>query len=114
MNTNLPPRLQSEQTQQQQAYYQKMEAQMARWRADIVTLEAEMAQADVAEQLALQKQLDALKTKVAQAEERLDKMKDVTGDAWTELQAKVDGMQQEIAEFVEQAQHQLHPSETRS
>lgn len=108
MDTNLPPRLQSDLTQQRQAYHQEIEAQLARWRADIATMEADMAGASLKHQITLQKYLTDLKAKLTQAEIQVDELKEKTGDAWTELQTDIDDLQQDISESVDQAQKEFH------
>jgi chromosome segregation ATPase len=108
MSTNLPPRLQSDLTRQRQAYHQELEAQLGRWRADIATMEAEMsAGASVQDQVALQQQLTNIKAKLERAKERLDKMKDTTGDAWAELQTDVANIHQNVSNSVDQAQKEF-------
>ena len=105
MKASLPPRLQSDLTQQRQAYHQEIEAQLARWRADIATMEAETAGKN---QVDLQQRLIDLKSKLKRAETRLDKMKETTGDAWAELQTEIDDLRQAISDSVEQAQKEFH------
>lgn len=73
-----------------------------------------MAQANVSEQMALQQQIGTLNTKLDQAEEQLDEMKDATGDAWDEHQASVNALHKQLADAVENAQQTLHLSGTRS
>ena len=108
MKTNLPPRLQSDITRQQKAYHQEMEAQLARWRADIATMEAEMsAGASVQAQIALQQKLTKLKAQLEQAEKRLSKMTQVTGNAWAELQTEVADSHQTLTTAVDQAQKEF-------
>lgn len=104
MRAGLPSRMQSELTQQREAYQQKIEAQMARWRADVATMEADLTEATVSDQISLQQQIADLKAKLARAEERLDQMKETTGDAWVELQTEVDDLQQQISKSFNQIQ----------
>lgn len=108
MRAGLPSHMQSELTQQREAYQQKIEAQMARWRADVATIEADLTEASVSDQISLQQQMADLKAKLARAEERLDQMKETTGDAWVELQTEVDDLQQEISKSLNQIQKEFH------
>lgn len=114
MDTMLHLRFQSERTKQRRAYYQKNEAQLARWRADLLALEANMAEASVNEQMVIQQQIRSLKEKLAQAEERLDDMKEATGDTWAKLQISVDTLQEELADSVDEAQQMVTLSGIRS
>jgi len=107
LQAGLPTYLQSDLSRQRQAYQQKMEAQLARWRADILTLEAQLNEAQTSEKIALQEQLAALKTKMQHAAERLEKLKEATGDAWAEIQTDIDDIWQELSQAVEQAQKEI-------
>lgn len=104
MRAGLPPRMQSDVTQQREAYQQEIEAQMARWRADVAKMEADLTGATVSDQISLQQQIAELKAKLTKANKRLAKMKETSGDAWVELQTEVDDLQQEISESMDQAQ----------
>lgn len=107
LQAGLPTYLQSDLSRQRQAYQQKMEAQLARWRADILTLEAELNEAQTSEKIALQEQLATLKTKMQHAAERLDNLKESTGDAWAEIQTDIDDIWEELSQAVELVQKEI-------
>jgi uncharacterized coiled-coil DUF342 family protein len=86
-----------------EAYQQKLEAQLAEWKADINKMKAKADKADADTQLEYYKRIEELRSKQESAQEKLEELKEASGDAWEELKAGVELALGSLGEAVKSA-----------
>jgi len=72
------------------AYVQKLKAKMDEWNAEIDRIEAKADQADAESKIEYEKQLEDLRAKRRDLEEKIAKLQQAGDDAWEDLKAGID------------------------
>ncbi len=85
------------------AYQQKMEAQLKEWDALIDQLRARAEQANAEAKIEYMNRVEELQGKRNTLQEKLDKMKNSSGDAWKDLKAGVENAFSDLKISVESA-----------
>ncbi|MES2917996.1 MAG: coiled coil domain-containing protein [Pseudomonadota bacterium] len=75
---------------EQSLHTQKFKAQLDEWKADIDKLKARATGASIDVQLDVQKKVDTLDAKMADAHAKLDQLSAAGADAWDDLKANVE------------------------
>lgn len=73
-----------------QSYIEKVQARLNKWDAEIEKLKAQAANASGDALFTCQEQIDELKERQAEAQTRLDNMRDSGDDAWEDLKEGVE------------------------
>jgi predicted nuclease with TOPRIM domain len=73
-----------------QAYADKMDAQLRQWQAKIDALQAKADQAEAEQKIRYHEQIELLRTKQQQLEEKLEQLRSAGADAWEELKGGVE------------------------
>ncbi len=68
--------------EQRKAYENKLQAQLALWKADIDVLQAKAGRAEVSAKIQYDKVIDSLQRTHAEADQRLRSLQDVGDEAW--------------------------------
>ena len=71
-------------------YKQKMQAQLDEWEAEVDRFKAKASGASANVQLELNKEINALKGKIAQGKTKLAEIADASEDAWESIKEGVD------------------------
>jgi DNA anti-recombination protein RmuC len=78
------------------AYVERLKAQLDDWNAQIDKLEARARQADAETRVEYEKQIEALRSRRDDMQNRLEDLRDAAGDAWRDLQKGADDAWEEI------------------
>lgn len=81
-----------------EAYQQKLQAQLAGWRADIDKLKAKADEAGADAKIKLNRQAEDLQSKLDAAESKLDELGDASEDAWEAMKSGVENSFHEAGE----------------
>jgi chromosome segregation ATPase len=87
----------------QEAYREKMEAQLREWEADIARLQAKADQAKAEAKIEYYQQIEALRTKKAVAHQKLQELQETSEDAWEELKAGIENTWDDLRHAVTNA-----------
>ena len=85
------------------AYVKKIQAKLAEWNAEIDKLEAKIDQADAEGRAALQKQIEMLRAKRGETEEKLEQVKQAGGEAWKDVKVGLEVSARAMGEAVKSA-----------
>jgi len=89
------------------AYIEEKEKQLDYWRKDIETLAAEAREADKETKLAYEAQLAKVRAYQREAEGRLERLKEASDEAWSELQSGVSEAWHDLEPALDEAQDKL-------
>jgi len=85
------------------AYVKKIQAKLDEWNAEIDKLEAKVDQADAEGRAALQKQIESLRGKRKETEEKLEEVKQTSGEAWKDVKVGLEVSARAMGEAVKSA-----------
>lgn len=88
----------------QEAYKQKMSAQLKEWDAQINLLEAKVENAEADMKVRAARELQELRAKQHAASERLKELGKASGEAWDQLKATTDKIWEDLKTGVADAQ----------
>lgn len=88
----------------EEAYRQKMAAQLKQWSAEIDLLEARAENAGADMKVRHAEQLDRLRAKQRSAHERLQELEKATGEAWKQLKETADTIWEDLKTGIAGAQ----------
>lgn len=74
-----------------EAYLQKMQAKLDEWDANINTIKAKASGASADAQIALNKQVDDLKSERNEMKQKYEELKDAGEDAWEDIRNGAEG-----------------------
>lgn len=77
-------------TEKKDAYVQKLKAKMDEWNAEIDKLEAKVDQADAEAKIEYEKQLEDLRAKRKDAEDKMAELQQAGEGAWEDLKAGIE------------------------
>ncbi len=86
-----------------EAYEQKLDAQLAEWKAEIDKLKARAEQADADTRVAYNRQIQDLEAKREATEQRMQELRQASEDAWTDMKAGVEAAFDELSQSVRSA-----------
>ncbi len=87
----------------QQAYADKVSAQIDQTQAEISRLTAKAKESSADVRISIQKEVDDLKAKTQTAKASLGKVKEATSDAWEDAKGGAEGAWKELSSAVESA-----------
>jgi hypothetical protein len=87
----------------EQAYQQKMEAQLKQWKAKIDIAEARAEQVSADAKIKYAEQLETIDEKYEQAQEKLAALQDASEDAYKEIRQGLDRAIQELSDSMSKA-----------
>lgn len=87
----------------EQAYQQKMEAQLKQWKAKIDIAEARAEQVSADAKIKYVEQLETIDEKYEQAQEKLAALQDASEDAYKEIRQGLDRAIQELSDSMSKA-----------
>jgi predicted nuclease with TOPRIM domain len=73
------------------AYQEKMEARLREWQANIDALKARADQAEAEQKIKYHEEIESLRTKQQQVQEKLGELRTASAAAWDEARAGVEG-----------------------
>ncbi len=82
--------------ERKERYQEKMEAQLQEWQAKIDTLKAKAQQASTDARLQYEKQIDALRPKLAAARQKLQELKTSSESAWGDVKTGMEAAWNEL------------------
>jgi uncharacterized coiled-coil DUF342 family protein len=85
------------------AYVQKLHATLDEWNAEIDTLKTKADKAEADSRVEYQKQIDNLRDKRAQAEQKLNEVREAGAGAWEDLKAGAQGAWDSMEEALKSA-----------
>lgn len=88
----------------QEAYKQKMSAQLKEWDAQINLLEAKVENAEADMKVRAARELQELRTKQHAASEKLKELGKASGEAWDQIKATTDKIWEDLKTGVADAQ----------
>jgi DNA-binding ferritin-like protein len=91
----------------EQAYQQKMEAQLKQWKAKIDIAEARAEQVGADAKIKYAEQLETINEKYEQAQEKLAELQDASEDAYKEIRQGLDKAIQELSDSMSKASNLL-------
>jgi uncharacterized coiled-coil DUF342 family protein len=85
------------------AYRQKLEAQLDEWGTEIDKLQAKAAEVGADARVELEKQVDELRKRQADAREKLEELNDAGEDAWEDVRGGVEKAWEKLGDAVDRA-----------
>lgn len=85
------------------AYQQKLQARLDGWNAEIKKIEAKANEAAADSRLEFNRQLKEIRKKKDNAEKKLVKLKDASGDAWEDIKEGIDSAFSSLGDAVDSA-----------
>ncbi|SIO47504.1 hypothetical protein SAMN05444722_2420 [Rhodovulum sp. ES.010] len=85
------------------AYRQKIQARLDQWRAEIDKLQAKAVEAGADARVEYDKQIEKLRARQAEAQDRLDELDSSRGEAWKDLKSGIEKAWNELESAVKSA-----------
>jgi predicted nucleic acid-binding Zn-ribbon protein len=85
------------------AYQEKMAARLREWRANIDALKARADQAEAEQKIKYYDEIESLRTKQQQVQEKLEELRTASAGAWDEVKAGVEGAWADLQDAAQRA-----------
>jgi len=90
-----------------ETYERKIDAELRQWQARIEILKAKADQAEAAQKLKYYEEIEALRTGLLQAREKLDALRAASTDAWEEVRSGMEQSWHDLRSAFERAAEKL-------
>ena len=94
-------------SEQRDAYVQKMKAKLDEWNAEIDRIQARINQADAEAKIEYNKQLDDLRAKRKEAEDRLEEIQQAGESSWNDLKQGLENSWEILKKSVDRAKSEF-------
>jgi len=94
-------------TTRKEAYQEKIDAKLKKWRAEIDKLKADSREAKADAKLEYQHQIDELSSKQKAAEQRFNELKRAGADSWEDMKTGIDKALNALQQSFERASQRV-------
>ena len=94
-------------SKQRDAYVQKMKARLDEWNAEIDRIQARIDQADAESKIEYNKQLDELRAKRKEVEDRLEEVRQAGESSWNDLKQGLENSWEILKKSVDRAKSEF-------
>ncbi len=84
-------------------YLEKLKAKMDQWNAELSRLEAKANEVEADAKIEYKTQLEKLRTRKMELQQKIDELRNTSGDAWQDVKAGIENAWQEFGESVKSA-----------
>ncbi len=96
-----------EDSQNKQAYIDKMDAQIRQWQAEVDKLKAKAKEAKASAEIEGGHKIEDLKTRMESVQANLDALRQKGEDTWSDMKARVDSAAAELSNGIEKFRSRL-------